>query len=302
DLPLNISRETIQNSPIIQKIRQILTTKILNHLEDLSFNEKEKYSKFIQNFGQILKGGITIDYGNRDKIINLLRFQSTLLDENDMTSFKDYVSRMKEDQKVIYYVLADSRDSLIRNPNLEYFLKNNYEVLIMTDPIDALIVPLIGEFDGKPLKSIDIVDVDIKKDTEDTNKLEPETANLLLERFTKVLGERVLNVQESKRLVESPVTLVAPYFGQDPQSEKIFKIIDKNYQKSKKILEVNTSHPIIKNIATLLKKDETSQTIDKIIVQLYFQTLVLEGEIDNPTEYVKNMNDLLKEITEVIIK
>ncbi len=302
DFPLNISRETIQSSPIIQKIKQILTAKILNHLEELSLNDTEKYFKFIQNFGQIFKGGITIDYGNKDKIINLLRFQSTLLNDNDMTSLKDYVSRMKEDQKVIYYVLADSRDSLIRNPNLEYFLKNNYEVLIMTDPIDALIVPLIGEFDGKPLKSIDKVDVDIKKDTEDTDKLEPETANMLFERFKKVLGERVLNVQESKRLVESPVTLVAPYFGQDPHSEKIFKIIDKNYQKSKKILEVNTSHPIIKNIAALLKKDETNQTIDKIIEQLFFQTLVLEGEIDNPAEYVKNMNELLKEITEVIIK
>ncbi|MCX7909893.1 MAG: molecular chaperone HtpG [Ignavibacteria bacterium] len=298
DFPLNISRETIQSSPLISKIRNVLTTKILNFLQELSENEKDKYSKFIHNFGQILKGGITIDSANKDKIINLLWYQSTFLKENEYTSLKDYISRMKEDQKSIFYVITDSRSSLNRNPNLEYFLKNNYEVLIMTDPIDALIVPLINEYDGKPLKSIDKVDTEITKRSEtDAGKLEPEIANKLFDHMKKVLGDRVLNVQESNRLVESPVSLVAPYFGYDPQSEKIFKIIDKNYQVSKKILEVNTSHPLIKNLAKLLIENNVEHIVNNIIEQLYFQTLVLEGEISEPTEYVKKMNELLQEFT-----
>ncbi|ROL56524.1 molecular chaperone HtpG [Bacteroidetes/Chlorobi group bacterium Naka2016] len=302
DLPLNISRETIQNSPLKTKIKQILTNKILSHLEELAENEKEKYAKFTQNFGQIFKGGITIDSANRDRIINLLRYQSTTLPENEYTSLKDYVSRMKENQKSIYYVITDSRSSLSRNPNLEYFLKNNYEVLVMTDPIDSLIVPLIREYDGKPLKSIDKVDVEIQKETDGNERLDPETANKLFERMKSVLGDRVLNVQESNRLVDSPVTLVAPYFGHDPQSEKIFKILDKNYQKSKKILEVNTAHPIIKNLAKLIDNSESDNIVEKIIEQLYYETLVLEGELEEPTELVKNMNEILQKFTELIGK
>lgn len=301
DFPLNISRETIQNSPIIPKIRQILTSKILNHLGELSETEPDKYSKFIQNFGQIFKGGLTIDNSNRDKIINLLRFQSTSFEENKFTSLKDYVSRMKEDQKSIYYVITDSRSSLSRNPNLEYFLKNGYEVLIMTDPIDALIIPLIHEYDGKLLKSIDKVDVEIKK-TDESDKLQPEIANRLFEHMKKVLGDKVLNVQESQRLVDSPVTLVAPYFGHDPQSERIFRIIDKNYQKSKRIMEVNTSHPLIKNLAKLLFEKNEEKVANDLIEQLYFQTLILEGELEEPMDYVKKLNTILERFTELLQK
>lgn len=301
DFPLNISRETIQNSPIIPKIRQILTSKILNHLEELSETEPDKYSKFIQNFGQIFKGGLTIDNSNRDKIINLLRFQSTSLEENKFTSLKDYISRMKEDQKSIYYVITDSRSSLSRNPNLEYFLKNGYEVLIMTDPIDALIIPLIHEYDGKLLKSIDKVDVEIKK-TDESDKLQPEIANRLFEHMKKVLGDKVLNVQESQRLVDSPVTLVAPYFGHDPQSERIFRIIDKNYQKSKRIMEVNTSHPLIKNLSKLLFEKNEEKVANDLIEQLYFQTLILEGELEEPMDYVKKLNTILERFTELLQK
>ncbi len=302
DFPLNVSRETIQSSPIISKIKQILTTKLLKHLEELSENSKEKYSKFIRNYGQILKGGITIDSQNKDRIINLLRYQSTLLEENEYISFKEYISRMREDQKAIYYVMADSRYSLNRNPNLEFFNKNNLEVLIMTDPIDAFIIPIIGEYESKPLKSIDKIDVEITKDYTKEDSLPQEISNKLFERMKKVLGDRVLNVLESKRLVESPVTLVAPYFGHDPQAEKIYKILDKNYQKSKKILEVNTSHPLIKNLAQLILNNEESKTADRIIEQLYFQTLVLEGEIDEPMEFVKKLNEVIQEFLEVISK
>lgn len=298
DFPLNISRETIQHSPIIAKIRQILTTKILSHLEELSEKEPQKFNKFIQNFGQIFKGGILIDSTNKEKIVNLLRYPSTLLPEGEYISFKDYVARMKVEQKSIYYVLTDSRNSLSRNPNLEFFLKNNYEVLILTDPIDALIVPTIGDYDGKPLKSIDKIDVEIQSQRDENERLEPELANLLLDKFKQVLGDRILNVQESNRLVDSPVTLVAPVFGLDPQSEKIFKMLDKNYIQSKKILEVNTTHPLIKNLARMVQTNKEDKFVDKIILNLYEETLILENQLEKPEEFIKRTNELLLKLTE----
>ncbi len=298
DFPLNISRETIQHSPIIAKIRQILTTKILSHLEELSEKEPQEFNKFIQNFGQIFKGGILIDSTNKEKIVNLLRYQSTLLPEGEYISFKDYVARMKAEQKSIYYVLTDSRNSLSRNPNLEFFLKNNYEVLILTDPIDALIVPTIGDYDGKPLKSIDKIDVEIQSQRDENERLEPELANLLLDKFKQVLGDKVLNVQESNRLVDSPVTLVVPVFGLDPQSEKIFKMLDKNYIQSKKILEVNTTHPLIKNLAKMIQTNKENKFVDKIILNLYEETLILENQLEKPEEFIKRTNELLLNLTE----
>lgn len=298
DFPLNISRETIQHSPIIAKIRQILTTKILSHLEELSKKEPQKFNKFIQNFGKIFKGGILIDSTNKEKIVNLLRYQSTLLPEGEYISFKDYVARMKAEQKSIYYVLTDSRNSLSRNPNLEFFLKNNYEVLILTDPIDALIVPTIGDYDGKPLKSIDKIDVEIQSQRDENERLEPELANLLLDKFKQVLGDKVLNVQESNRLVDSPVTLVVPVFGLDPQSEKIFKMLDKNYIQSKKILEVNTTHPLIKNLAKMIQTNKENKFVDKIILNLYEETLILENQLEKPEEFIKRTNELLLKLTE----
>ncbi len=298
DFPLNISRETIQHSAIIAKIRQIITTKILSHLEELSEKEPKKFNKFIQNFGQIFKGGIIIDSTNKEKIVNLLRYQSSLLPEGEYISFKDYVARMKPDQKSIYYVLTDSRSSLSRNPNIEFFLKNSYEVLIMTDPIDALIVPAIGDFDGKPLKSIDKIDVEIQSQCDENERLEPELANLLLDKFKQVLGDRVLNVQESKRLVDSPVTLVVPVFGLDPQSEKIFKMLDKNYIQSKKILEVNTTHPLIKNLAKIVQTNKEDLFVENIILNLYEETLILENQLEKPEEFIKRTNDLLLKLTE----
>ncbi|MCX7879809.1 MAG: molecular chaperone HtpG [Ignavibacteria bacterium] len=301
DLPLNISRETIQNSPVISKIRQILTSRILNHLEELLTTNPDKYDRFIETFGQILKGGISIDSSNKERIISLLKYQSTTLPKGQYTTLDDYIARMKEGQKSIYYVLANSRDLIERNPNLEYFKRNNLEVLIMTDPIDAFVVPFITEYKDKPLKSIDKADPEIKKDeTYEAKKLDPVLANKLFERFKQVLGDKVLNVQESNRLIEFPITLVAPQYGLDPQSEKIFKILDKDFIKTKRILEINTSHPLICNLAEIVDKNSDEKILNDIILQLYEGTLLLDGEIENTLGFVERLNNLIQQLTDFL--
>lgn len=299
DLPLNISRETVQNSPLIPKIRQVLTSKILNHLEELSTSDSEKYNEIVKSFGNIFKSGIMIDQANKEKIIELLRYQSSKSGTEKLISLNEYVQNIKPEQKEIYYVLAESFESLDRNPNMEYFRKNDIEVLVLTDPIDTLVIPFIHEYKGKPLKSIDKVDIDIKKpELDKEERLGVELANIVFERIKKVLGERILNVQESNRLVDSPVTLVAPRYGYEPQAEKIYKIIDKNFQRSSKILEVNTGHKIIKNLAVMLQNNPENHLIDSIIMQLYEEALLLEGELQNPKEFIERLNQILITVTE----
>lgn len=299
DLPLNISRETIQSSPLIPKIRQILTSKILNHLEELSTSDNEKYNELIKSFGNIFKSGITLDTTNREKIIELLRFQSSRTEPGKLISLSEYVQNMKPEQKEIYYVLAESFESLDRNPNIEYFRKNDIEVLVLTDPIDALVIPFIYEYKNKPLKSIDKADINIKKsELDQEERLDIEVANKVFDRIKNVLGERILNVQESNRLVDSPVTLVAPRYGYEPQAEKIYKIINKDFQRSQKILEVNTAHKIIKNLAIMLERNSQNYLIDLIIMQLYEEALLLEGELENPKGFIERLNQILTKVME----
>ncbi|MFQ5583871.1 MAG: molecular chaperone HtpG [Calditrichia bacterium] len=300
DLPLNVSREVTQASPAVAKIRQILTNKILSFLEDWAKTQPDKYEKFYRNFGIIFKRGINSDFTNRDRIIDLLRFESSLVEEGKLTTLKEYVSRMKPDQNEIYYLAGEDRDMLKRNPNLEYFIKNKIEVLLLTDPIDIFLVPQIGEYDKKPIKSIDKADIKLESDEESRKEaLSENLSKSLISVFKEVLGDRVEDVIESKRLVESPVTLVVGKEGLDTQMEKMMKIMNKDYSGQKKILEINTGHPVIKNLATLNLKDSKDPVLRESILQLYEGALLLEGNLNSPTEFVRRMVDLMEKATKV---
>ena len=294
DLPLNVSREVTQSSPAMFKIKDILTKKILSLLEDWAKGDPGKYQKFYQNFGQFLKIGINMDFTNRDRIINLLRFDSTTTDKGSFTSLKDYVSRMSSDQKEIYFISGENRDQLERNPNLEYFKKNDIEVLLLTDPTDIFIIPAIPEYEKKPIKSIEQADIDLKKD--DNRSEEALSENLtksLIEVFKETLGDKVEDVIESKRLVDSPATLVVGKEGLDPQMEKMMKAMQKDFSGSKRILEINTAHPLIKNLSRLNMGSSTDSVLRQAILQIYDSASLLEGNLSDPTEFVKRMTDLM---------
>lgn len=302
DLPLNISREVTQHSPVMQKIRSILTTRILGLMEDWAKNDPGKYEKLIKNFGPLFKTGLNNDFANREKILKLLRFESTAKPKGELVSLDDYVSRMKKRQKEIYYITGESRTVIEKNPNLEYFRKNDYEVLLLTDPVDIFIIPSINEYDKKPLKSIEKADIDLEEDQKGGDGKREETLSSemlesLIKIFKETLGEKVADIKASKRLVNSPVTLVVGKDGLDPQMERMMKLMNQEVTPQKKILEINPAHPIIKNLSRRNIGSSTDPILRKTIMQLYESAMLIEGNLDNPTEYVQRMNELLEEAT-----
>lgn len=303
DLPLNVSRETIQNNIVITKIRQILTTRILSQLTELAENKSNIYNKFFLAFSQIFKGGVAIDFENRNKILELLRFKTNKTQEEELISLKDYVSRMLPQQKEIYYALTDKEASIDKNPNFEYFKKNNIEVLLLTDPIDVLIIPYINEYDGKPLKSIDKTDLSLPFDSVDKqDDIPAELINKLFDKIKSILADKIINVQVSKRLVESPATLVSSPYSLDAQSEKILQLLDKDFKKSAKILEININHKITRNLIELMQRNPDDPNIELVIIQIFESALLLDGELDNPKDFVTRLNNILSDFTELKIK
>jgi len=298
DIPLNVSREVAQSSPAMAKIRNVLTTRILNLLEEWAQNDKEKYYKFYKNFGSIFKTGINTDFSNKNRIIELLRFETSSLPRGEMTSLKEYVSRMKPDQREIYYISGPHLDIVEKNPNLEYFKKNNIEVLFLTDTIDIFTIPYVREYEGKALKSIEKADIKIESNSNDETKISQEQKDKLIAKFKQVLGDKVENVVPSSRLVDSPVTLVVGEQGLDPQLEKMMQVLDKDFTVSKRILEINLSHPIINNLLRKLENGNEA-LVNDAIHQLYEGALLIEGYMKNPVDFVKRMNRFIEEATKI---
>jgi len=297
DLPLNISREVTQYTPVMEKIRGILTAKILGFLKDWAENKQDKYLKFYKNFGTLLKSGLNSDFVNRDKLIELLLFESSAKPQGQMTSLKEYVSRMKDFQKEIYYLSGDNRDLLEHNPKLEYFRKNGIEVLFLTEPIDVFIMPGITEYEKKPLISIDRADIALLPQ-EQIVKPNDNLSESLLKLFKDVLKDKVEDVVVSKRLVESAATLVSAKDSLDPQFEKMMKIMQKDYKsQSKRILEINMEHPLIKNLSRLYLSDTNNPLIRKCIEQIYEGALFMDGDLPASDDFIKRMTDIMVHAT-----
>ncbi len=298
DLPLNVSREITQSTPLQTKIKNILTSKILSFLDEWALSNPQKYNQFYDNFGSLFKLGLNSDYENREKLLELMRYESTFTTNKEKISLKDYVSRMKDSQKEIYYLIGDNRDTILKNPKLEYFLKNNIEVLLLTDPSDFITLPYISTYQHKPIQSIEKSELDISPENKQDNGLSEEAVNSLIKLFKETLADKIQDVVPSKRLVDSPVTLVSSEGGLDTQMEKIFKQFDKNFKTSKKILEINTSHALIKNLWKLHISTKNHELLIQIINHLYEGVLIIEGQLENPIDYINRSNELLLKITE----
>ena len=299
DLPLNVSREVVQNSPVMAKIRQILTTQIIGWFDSLAQDQPYKFRQFYKAFGPVVKIGLNTDFTNREKLIELLRFESTATEEGEFVTLREYVERMVGDQKEIYYLSGDNRQQMLSNPNLEYFRKKGIEVLLLADPVDVFVIPSINEYDKKPLKSIEKADIDFKagdeekKDTLSKNMIEP-----VLRLFKDTLGDRVEDVVESHRLVNSPVTLVGGKDAMDPQIEKMLRMMKQSDMPgTKKVLEINPSHAVIKNLAGLCLLNENDPLIRTTMNQLYEGALLLEGSLEGTADFVSRMNDIIEAAT-----
>jgi molecular chaperone HtpG len=293
DLPLNVSREILQESKDIEAIRKGCTNKVLGLLADLAENEKDKYAKFWGEFGKVLKEGVGEDFSNKEKIAGLLRFASTLADNTDETvALADYVARMKEGQEKIYYVTAETFNAAKNSPHLEIFRKKGIEVLLLSDRVDEWVVSHLTEFEGKMLVSVAKGDLDLGKLEDEAEKQEQakeaDEFKELTDKIAKALGERAKEVRVTHRLTDSPACLVA---GEHDVSGNLARILQAAGQKGpdmKPILEINPRHPVVLRLKYEEKK------FDDWAAVLFDQALLAEGgQLDDPATFVKRINDLM---------
>ena len=295
DLPLNISRETLQINRQIQVIRKNIINKVLTTLKEMKENEFEKYEKFYNEFRKVLKEGIHLDFENNQKIAELLLFESTKTEKGKFTDLENYIKNMKSDQKEIYYITGNSREEIENSPYLEIFKEKDIEVLFMTDEIDDFIFTGFSNKE-KPFKNKLKGDINIDKESsENKDKAEKEYKDLLTY-IKNTLRKEVEDVKFSNRLKDSPCCLVVGEFAPDPQTEKILKSIGQEIPEFKKTLELNPSHKLIEKMNNLYKNKEFDK-LNEYINLLYDQALILEGEKPkNPSEFVKKFSKLLAEI------
>lgn len=297
-LPLNVSREILQENALLEKIRSGAVKKVLGLLEDLSKNDTESYTTFWKEFGQAFKEGPIEDTKNKDRIAKLLRFASTHnIDDTQDVSLEDYVSRMKEGQDKIYFITAESFAAAKNSPHLEVFKKKGLEVLLLSDRVDDWLVSYLTEFDGKSLQSIAKGDLDLGSLEDEKEKEHQEAVakelQPLVDRIKKVLDDRVSEVKISARLTDSPTCLVSESYGMSRTMERIMKSAGQSMPTSKPVFEINADHSLIKKLEN--EQDETR--FGDLTQILYDQAVLSEGaQLDDPAAFVKRLNTLLQSI------
>ncbi len=297
DLPLNVSREILQESKDIDNIRNGCTRKVLSMLESLANSDeaadKEKYAQFWEAFGAVLKEGVGEDFANKDKIAGLLRFASTHGDgDKQIVSLADYIGRMKEGQEKIYYVTADTFNAAKNSPHLEIFKKKGIEVLLLSDRVDEWVVGHLTEFEGKQLQSVAKGGLDLGKLEDEAEKQEAEKAadeyKDLLEKVKTALGEKVKDVRVTYRLTDSPSCLVADEHDPSGNLARLLKAAGQKAPNAKPILEINPQHPAVMRL-----KYEENRFDDWAALLFEQATLAEGGQLDDPAGFVKRINDLM---------
>lgn len=276
DLPLNISREMLQSNRQIDIINKNITKKVLDTLSDMKKNEFDKYLSFYKEFGKVLKEGVHFDFSRRETIADLLLFHSTKKPADSYTSLQEYVDSMKEGQEDIYFITGTSYNEAKKSPYLEAFKDKGYEVLIMLDEIDDFIVGGL-EYKGKKFKSVIKGDISLDKGKEDEKKQAEKKYKALIDLIKDQLKEDVKDVRLSGRLKDTACCLVGDEGDMDPQMQKLLKAMGQNVPESKRILEINPSHPIFEAMSRLFEKQQKSTVLEEYIGLLYDQALLLEG-------------------------
>ena len=294
DLPLNVSREILQQSRDVQQIKAASTRRILGMLEELAEKQPDKYATFWRTFGGVLKEGIPEDYANRDRIARLLRFASTHEGTDvQIVSLADYVGRMKEGQDAIYYISADTYEVGRNSPHLEIFRKHGVEVLIAYDRIDEWVVSTLTTFEGKALQSVAKGDLDLSKLGGEAAKqasAAQEEDKPFLDRIKAALGDRASDVRTSDRLTDSPSCLISDQYGLSTNFERMLKAAGQEVPHSKPVLEVNPGHPLVQRL-----KSETDETRFSDWSHLLFDqaTLAEGGQLEDPAGFVRRLNELM---------
>lgn len=293
DLPLNISREILQDNKQVDSIRSACTKRVLSMLEKMSQEKGDTYQRFWDEFGLALKEGPVEDAGNRDVIAPLLRFASTSSDaEKQTVSLADYVARMKEGQDKIFYITASTYNAAKHSPHLEIFKKKGVEVLLLSDRIDEWLVSYLSEFEGKKLQSISKGKVDLGDDKEEIKEVKAQEKTLapMIKQIKEVLGERVKDVLVTHRLTDSPACIVADEQDMGLEMQRILQSAGQKLPESKPIFEINPEHPLIKRLHSV--QDDTH--FAEWVHVLFEQAVLAEGgQLDNPADFISRVNKLL---------
>jgi HSP90 family molecular chaperone len=291
DLPLNVSRETVQASGFIPKLKKIVTGQIMRELGNIAKTDAEKYIAFWEEFGVFLKQGIAAEPLETEKVQPLLRFK-TNKNPDTWSSLDEYVERMQDEQKEIFYIVGDDPNSVLLSPHLDYFQTQGTEVLLLTDPMDSFMLMGLRKYKDYELKNVAQADVDTAEADEkesEAEKIPEDDFSTLLESFKEILGERVTDVRASNRLSQSVARLVDPDDSLNPELQRVYRYLGQEYEVPKKILELNPAHSILKG---LLDKDAALQ--NEIIEQIYDSALLIEGLHPDPSSMAPRIQKLME--------
>ena len=301
DIDLNISREMLQNNPVVAKIKNAIIKRVVSELKKKAENDKDEYKKFWDAFGPVLKEGIHEDFTNRNKLLEISRFQSTNSDQ--LTSLEEYVSRMQKGQNSIYYISGEDKDKLSQSPHLEGFKAKGVEVLFMTDPVDEFWLPSVGNYSEKSFQSVTRGAVDLDKikskgedKDKDKDKDKKQNIDKLIASLKVVLGKEVKDIKSSERLTDSAVCLVAGEGEMDMHLEKLLKQHQQLDSTSQKVLEINPAHPLIANLLNILDNEQKKAEIfDDAAWLLLDQARIIEGQsVSDPNKFSRRMNALIQ--------
>lgn len=293
DLPLNVSRETVQASGLMPRLKKVLTGQVLKELESLAKNSPEKYESFWVEFGGYLKHGVASDFAEGEKLHDLLRFRTNLQTET-WSSLSEYTGRIQADQKEIYYIVGDDSKSVLRSPHLDQFRERGLEVLLLTDPMDSFLLMGLHKYKDFELKNVAQVELpESEKPAEETEieRIADADFTTLIERFKEVLGERVTDVRASKRLSQSVARLADPEGALNPELQRVYKYLGKEYEVPKKILELNPAHPLLKG---LLSPGTDAALQNTVIEQIYDNALLVEGLHPDPASLAERIQQIMQ--------
>jgi len=297
DLPLNVSRETIQANRIMANLKKLVTGKVLDTLKKLAEEDAEKYAKFWSEFGRFIKQGVAMDEREPDELYPLLRFH-TSAQPGAWSSLDDYVARMQPDQKSIYYIMGDDERSVIYSPHLDVIRRYGYEALLLTDPVDAFMIMRLVNYQDYKLENVASPSLQLPEKTAETPEEAQETpveadSARLVERFKAELGDQVSDVRTTDKLSEAPARLVNPSGALAAEMQRAYRLLDREFETPKKVMEINPKHPIVAGLQAL---PEDSPLAKLVIEQVYEDALLIEGMHPDPASMVQRIQKLMEEV------
>lgn len=310
DLPLNVSREALQDNTVFRKMQKVITKKVLDHLDSISSDSQDDYIRFYREFGVILREGVTSDFENRDRLAKLLRFGSThSLMTSEMVSLENYCSRIQEGQEQIYYACGTDADAVMRDPNLEVFRSRNLEVLILTDPADEFILSHLREFDKKDIVSVDSADLKLppkattttesgeeKSEQDQEAENVPENFDKVLGLLTEALGDQVQEVRRSERLTESACCLVNAQGSMSTTLQRVLRMNTPDFEMQKMILEINPNASLVRRMAELASNPDNNRFIQECGRQLHANAMIMAGLAPNGNEMAARLQDFMLQL------